>query len=199
MPGKNNRANKEAILESYNRLSNMKAVCRELGYAYTTVVQVVHQSRGLCQCGNPIDNRSKRFCAKCLEMQCRAKARRRKKLVDAGTCLVCGGVRDHASSKLCEACRTYRLTIQRKYNMNHGDRVRTMRYSGLWGLMIERDNWNCQVCGQPAKELHHLDENHTHHAPDNLIALCRMCHVTLTQLNSHPNLNALLALVRPVV
>ena len=198
---RNNRANIGAILESYTRLNNMKAVSRELGYAYTTVVQVVYQSRGLCQCGKPIDNRSKRFCSNCLANQRLFRARRRETFARTGSCLVCGKPRDHDGpasrrSNLCSTCRAYRLLIQAKYRMTHGAIMRMRRYGGLWGLVMERDDWSCRVCSEPAKEVHHLDENDKHHAMENLFSLCRSCHLTLTRMNSHPNLPKLLELVK---
>lgn len=45
----------------------------------------------------------------------------------------------------------------------------------------ERDNYTCQLCGMIRKglDVHHIDENKLNCDPDNLITLCRKCHVNV--------------------
>jgi hypothetical protein len=45
----------------------------------------------------------------------------------------------------------------------------------------ERDKYRCKICGEPqgdeALSVHHIDYNKLNCNPDNLISLCRSCHV----------------------
>ena len=38
-------------------------------------------------------------------------------------------------------------------------------------------NYKCQICGGPAKQVHHLDRSKTNHDPNNILVLCRKCHM----------------------
>lgn len=61
---------------------------------------------------------------------------------------------------------------------------RTEAWQTARGITLRRDNFNCQMCGARAEEVHHIielipsrmnDDNITLN-PDNLISLCRDCH-----------------------
>jgi len=42
----------------------------------------------------------------------------------------------------------------------------------------ERDDYTCQLCGKyPAFEVHHIDYNKKNNEPENLITLCKSCHI----------------------
>jgi 5-methylcytosine-specific restriction endonuclease McrA len=42
----------------------------------------------------------------------------------------------------------------------------------------ERDNYTCQLCGKyPAFDVHHIDYNKENCEPENLITLCKKCHL----------------------
>jgi len=42
----------------------------------------------------------------------------------------------------------------------------------------ERDKYQCKLCGkEPALDCHHIDYNKTNCNPNNLIILCRSCHI----------------------
>jgi hypothetical protein len=42
----------------------------------------------------------------------------------------------------------------------------------------ERDDYTCQLCGEyPAFDIHHIDYNKKNNEPENLITLCRKCHI----------------------
>lgn len=45
-------------------------------------------------------------------------------------------------------------------------------------IVAERDDWQCQLCGRPASDVHHiLFRSHGgSDDPRNLICLCRKCH-----------------------
>lgn len=54
---------------------------------------------------------------------------------------------------------------------------------------LKRDNYRCQVCNYTAKDIfdrkiiiHHLDGNRKNNKLDNLITLCRSCHMAITNL-----------------
>lgn len=40
----------------------------------------------------------------------------------------------------------------------------------------ERDNYTCQLCKNPGKQVHHVDYNKKNNESENLITLCRPCH-----------------------
>lgn len=56
----------------------------------------------------------------------------------------------------------------------------------------ERDNFSCQKCGLTSSELdgkmaldvHHIDRNKSNHNPQNLITLCRACHIHVHETDS---------------
>ena len=42
----------------------------------------------------------------------------------------------------------------------------------------ERDDYTCQLCGKyPVFEVHHIDYNKENNEPENLITLCKSCHM----------------------
>lgn len=60
-----------------------------------------------------------------------------------------------------------------------------IRFGGNKKLVLERDEYRCQMCGSEHDlHVHHKDgNNHTkvnpNHHPDNLITLCHSCHSTI--------------------
>lgn len=56
----------------------------------------------------------------------------------------------------------------------------------LRNLIRERDGFKCQICGCPQAEcndslsVHHIDYNKENDDPNNLISLCRSCHMKTT-------------------
>jgi 5-methylcytosine-specific restriction endonuclease McrA len=62
----------------------------------------------------------------------------------------------------------------------------TLRYAPRWRAIAaearERAGNRCQDCGRAARPdrgalpVHHLDEDPTNHAPENLLVVCRPCH-----------------------
>lgn len=44
-------------------------------------------------------------------------------------------------------------------------------------LIRERDNYTCQLCNNPGKDVHHIDHNKQNNVELNLITLCRSCHM----------------------
>ena len=73
-----------------------------------------------------------------------------------------------------------------QYASEHSDeRKNRRRFGGNKYLVLERDNYTCQLCGSKEKLLvHHKDEeNHTKNIPNhdiaNLQTLCRGCHTSI--------------------
>lgn len=62
--------------------------------------------------------------------------------------------------------------LQRLKSRSHAIAVEIKRYE------LHRDNkpFVCEVCGEPAVEVHHKDLNFLNNTPDNLICLCKKCH-----------------------
>ena len=40
----------------------------------------------------------------------------------------------------------------------------------------ERDKYRCRMCGEPGKQVHHVDYDEGNNDPSNLVTLCRFCH-----------------------
>ncbi len=62
-------------------------------------------------------------------------------------------------------------------------------YSSNWGELLkrvirERDNYTCRMCSSPQLDktfdVHHIDYDKKNSSPNNLILLCRKCHVKTT-------------------
>jgi len=45
--------------------------------------------------------------------------------------------------------------------------------------VLQNSKGRCEICGKPAKIVHHIDGNKINHNIDNLIALCFKCHELL--------------------
>ena len=45
--------------------------------------------------------------------------------------------------------------------------------------VLKKAKGECEICGKPAKIVHHIDENKGNHSIDNLMAVCEDCHKTL--------------------
>jgi len=45
--------------------------------------------------------------------------------------------------------------------------------------VLKNSKCRCEICGKPAKLVHHINEDKSDHSIDNLIALCRNCHELL--------------------
>ena len=41
---------------------------------------------------------------------------------------------------------------------------------------LQQTNWHCELCGNPAKRVHHKDKTKDNHAIDNLLVVCLRCH-----------------------
>jgi ribosomal protein S27AE len=42
---------------------------------------------------------------------------------------------------------------------------------------LKEQNYRCEICGNPAKEIHHLDRTKTNHTKENIIVVCHKCHM----------------------
>lgn len=43
--------------------------------------------------------------------------------------------------------------------------------------ILESAQFKCEICGEPAEHVHHKDKNRQNDEPNNLMVLCRPCHV----------------------
>jgi len=67
--------------------------------------------------------------------------------------------------------------------LNHAE-LKRMRVK-----VLERAKGKCEICGKPAKIIHHINGDKSNHSINNLIALCNDCHVPLHREDSFiPNL-----------
>ena len=53
---------------------------------------------------------------------------------------------------------------------NHG----AMKRNRL--IKLKQADCKCEVCGEPANGIHHIDGSRDNHALDNLVVLCKKCH-----------------------
>lgn len=52
-------------------------------------------------------------------------------------------------------------------------------YKSARQTVLKRDNHTCQFCGfrHSKNEVHHVDDNHENHNPENLVTACVLCHM----------------------
>jgi len=43
----------------------------------------------------------------------------------------------------------------------------------------KRDNYNCNLCFKTGRTIHHIDENKKDSRMENLVSLCRRCHMSI--------------------
>jgi 5-methylcytosine-specific restriction endonuclease McrA len=182
--------------------------------------------RGLCPyCGDPISPGLK-LCEYHREQSKKAHSKRRNYLREHNICTSCGIRPSRQDLRTCQYCADRKKTPINKakakeYREKHKDQIRTYcahnrnrqnayihetRYNGNWKKALERDNFQCQICGQTGNgktiHVHHIDGNgdryseHPNHSLDNLITICSKCHSVLTYLLSHTqNKSVLLDLI----
>lgn len=46
-------------------------------------------------------------------------------------------------------------------------------------IKLQETQGKCEICGEPAYCVHHLDEDKSNQSLDNLVALCHKCHMIL--------------------
>lgn len=73
---------------------------------------------------------------------------------------------------------------KRETDLNYKDRI---RFGGNKYKVLERDNYECQICGNKLKlVIHHLDHSGqtdtTNNEMSNLITLCRRCHINIHKI-----------------
>lgn len=107
--------------------------------------------------------------------------------------------------KICPQCGSYFLTCpsnknKRKYcskDCKAKSQIKlpdAKRYGYGWipnlkKSIIKRDNHHCTRCGNTKNLLvHHIDFSIDNHSSDNLITLCRSCHIALHNSTTHPRL-----------
>jgi hypothetical protein len=98
---------------------------------------------------------------------------------EMGMCTRCGKLPHRPNRVYCEVCaqKMNRIAIRKSNPDRH--------------LVLERDNYTCQICGKKPKKLHvhHIDGNGTtseapNHDLDNRITLCPGCHAAITLLRN---------------
>ena len=45
--------------------------------------------------------------------------------------------------------------------------------------VLQRTKGKCEICGESARSIHHIDEDKSNHTLDNLLAVCTKCHGTI--------------------
>jgi len=162
----------------------------------------LHQERkrlGVCaKCGGPLADRRKINCQKCRKRDVGYRMTIYQRRIRAGLCGDCGS--PAAGGKhICEPCRKRRReSMRQKRATRPAARARA------------RDSFTCQLCNDSEAvhlDAHHIDGNgrtlsrsvrnpEPNDDLDNLITLCRRCHLQVTYAISHPvNLSRFIYLV----
>ena len=120
----------------------------------------------------------------------------RQKRKESGLCIFC---RKKVNNRVvCKECckKAYNRNPEkykerrRKYheknrevdNIKTLERMRKIKYGGMYYIIMERDNYTCHKCGKKEKlTIHHKDFNgsnsrNPNNSKDNLITLCNSCH-----------------------
>lgn len=95
----------------------------------------------------------------------------------------------HSNCKKCHTSWTTKEQHQAYYRTwakNHPEAVKKHRadahnrerFGGQKDYILNRDNFQCQLCGSTADLMvHHKDENNDNHNALNLVTVCKACHM----------------------
>ena len=164
------KIDREPVIQSLNLTGSIQKTAIALGLHENTVRQIERALRGLCShCGQRKHQFGQTKC-KCCALRERDRSRRnRAKQKASGKCSMCTKRLKKGSTLFCKE--------------HYARRQRNVRFARHGKAAIEA--WDaaggkCQICGQTkAKQridLHHLDEDRTNGAAENLAVLCRDCH-----------------------
>ena len=156
----------------------------------TEATRKLHRERkanGLCiRCGEPLTDRRHTSCARCRKRDVGYRMTLYQKRRSAGLCADCGAPVSDGKAQ-CIDCRAKRR-----------DAMREKRSNAPEYLCKQRDDFHCRLCGKEAIHLdaHHIDcqgrQAGRSHNPepnndlDNLITLCRSCHLQVTYAIKNP-------------
>lgn len=161
-------------------------------------------SKGICAngCGRPL--RTKNLCDECSKRASfknnKIRNKKRLELVNKGLCsndcgrpLVLKWFCRECGNKVNQYARNWWLKDIVENRIKKNNHIRKYRFGGLRDKIIERDKNICQICFRNAKiVVHHIDENPKNNIMENLICLCRVCHLVVERINnSKPNLKKL--------
>lgn len=81
------------------------------------------------------------------------------------------------STRQKNECRGLKATKLRYAKFGWVNFPKKLGYKTIRKMVMERDNWTCQYCGEPAQEIDHVVPQHMggHDYPSNLVAACRKC------------------------
>lgn len=70
-------------------------------------------------------------------------------------------------------------TLQR-FRDTYSDYINSTEWKNKRNKVMKRDNYTCQICASPAKDVHHLTyQNFRNEYLFELVALCRSCHLNV--------------------
>ncbi len=157
-----------------------------------------HRSKGLCAtgCGQPLYNKWQ--CEECSKKSSfnnnRVRNKKRLELIKKGICSNDNCGKPLATKWLCRECQDKcnkyaknwfnkdRIGNLRKIN----EHTRRYRFGGLRDKIVERDNNICQICFRKEYKIcvHHINEDPKDNRMDNLVCLCRQCHMIVEMFNA---------------
>lgn len=168
-------------------------------YQITKRYQEKQMAQGLCVngCGRPL--KTTRMCSECAKKSSyknnRVRNKRRLELIKNGICSTLNCNKPLATKWLCEDCRKKLAIYARNWFKKDiiGNRKKAVfashkeRFSGLRPAVVERDKNTCQMCFDASRKIvvHHINENPKDNRMDNLICLCKPCHVDIERINKH--------------
>ncbi len=160
------------------------------------------KDKGICVvggCFNPL--KTKWNCAECAAKSSFKSNKKRNKnrltLVEKGLCsndcgrpLVLKWTCRECADKINKYAKNWWLKDIEGNRIKKNKATRKHRYSGLADIVMERDQKKCTICGHSNKIcIHHINEDPKDNRLDNLIVLCRFCHIVVERINrTKPNL-----------
>jgi hypothetical protein len=179
------------IFAAIEKHGSPKRAAESLGIHYNTALQVDRLRRGLCmRCGQKpmIPGQSK--CPECSETERVRMAQKRKTARSKHQCSMCPKPLKKGSTLYC--AEHYEQTYKRQQHFRFLDRFGP-HAAEVWRAA----GCICRLCGKAHSEqtlhIHHIDEDDTNGAVDNLIVICRDCHWITHRLLESRNRVALIA------
>lgn len=136
--------------------------------------------------GKPMHLKTREAFLKCIGKK--ASNYKNGKYLDNKKCKVCGvKIAKRTFTFLCRSCaNSIRTKLDKHWNWKGGKSFEP--YPHEWNQTFKnkirhRDNYKCQLCGKLETKyceklsIHHIDYDKKNIQPNNLISLCRLCHI----------------------
>ena len=97
-----------------------------------------------------------------------------------GVCIICGGPTWDRSALRCKRCYIAVLRQQTGSANREWGNLKSSKKAQGWDRAKRRFQLGaCEVCGKPARDRHHRDDNPLNNGKANVMILCRRCHMQI--------------------